>query len=87
MVVGGYFDHRGVRRVSGLSVVGENLAWGVGRISADHVLALWLQSRPHRRNLLSPVWTRVGVGVAYGRAGGVYGGRTVTIVVADFGAP
>ena len=87
MLAGGYFDHRGIRHVSGMSVVGENLAWGAGRISADRVLALWLQSRPHRRNLLSPVWTRIGIGAVYGPGSGVYGSGPATVIVADFGAP
>jgi uncharacterized protein YkwD len=85
---GGYFEHGEMkRRLSGLSAVGENLAWAEERISADRVLALWLQSPPHRRNLLSSVWTRIGIGAVYGPGSGVYGRGPVTVVVADFGAP
>ena len=89
MLAGGYFDHRALwRRLAGLSTGGENLAWQAGTPSADRIVALWLASPPHRRNLLSPVWRRFGIGAVHGRAsGGVYGHRPVTVVVADFGAP
>lgn len=90
MLAGGYFDHRRFeRRLAGLSAAGENLAWHTGTPSADRTVALWLASPPHRRNLLSPVWRRVGIGAVHGLAsGGVYGyGRPVTVIVADFGAP
>jgi uncharacterized protein YkwD len=89
MLAGGYFDHRALnRRLAGLSTGGENLAWQAGTPSADRIVALWLASPPHRRNLLSPRWRRFGIGAVHGRgAGGVYGYRPVTVVVADFGAP
>jgi uncharacterized protein YkwD len=89
MLAGGYFDHRRFeRRLAGLSAAGENLAWFVGPASADRAVALWLASPPHRRNLLSPVWRRVGIGAVHGLAsGGVYGYGPVTVIVADFGAP
>jgi uncharacterized protein YkwD len=89
MLAGGYFDHRRIeRRLAGLSAAGENLAWFRGPASADRTVALWLASPPHRRNLLSPVWRRVGIGAVHGLAsGGVYGHGPVTVIVADFGAP
>jgi uncharacterized protein YkwD len=66
--------------------VGENLAWGSPGLSARQALELWLASARHRKNLLSPAWREIGLGAvhAYG-AGGVYGGRGVTILTADFG--
>ena len=89
MLAGGYFEHGAVwRRLAGLSAAGENLAWHAGTPSADRTVALWLASPPHRRNLLSPLWRRVGIGAVHGLAsGGVYGYGPVTVVVADFGAP
>jgi uncharacterized protein YkwD len=86
---GGYFEHGDIRRrLAGLSAVGENLAWHSGTPTAGHTVALWLASPPHRRNLLSPVWRRVGIGAVHGPAsGGVYGHGPVTVIVADFGAP
>jgi uncharacterized protein YkwD len=45
-----------------------------------------MNSPPHRANLLSPRWREVGLAAVHvGRAPGVYGGREVTIVTADFG--
>ena len=45
-------------------------------------------SPAHRRNLLSPFWRRIGIGAAFEqRAGGVYGGRPTTVIVADFRSP
>lgn len=65
--------------------VGENLAWASPGLSARQTLELWLASPPHRENLLSPVWRDIGLGAVHGFAGGVYGGRDVTILTADFG--
>jgi uncharacterized protein YkwD len=88
LLAGGYFRHGTVeRRLSGLSAVGENLAWVAGTSSAERPVALWLASPPHRRNLLSPVWRRLGIGAVYGLGSGVYGRGPVTVIVADFGAP
>lgn len=66
--------------------VGENLIWRRGRVDAAAVVRAWLESPPHRVNLLSPVWREVGVAALAGKsAPGVYGRRSVTLVVVDFG--
>jgi len=66
--------------------VGENLIWRRGRVEAGAVVRAWLESSAHRVNVLSPVWREVGVAAVAGqRAPGVYGRRTVTLVVVDFG--
>ena len=65
--------------------VGENLVWASPGLSARKVLDLWLASPPHRATLLSPAWRDVGLGAVRAVAGGVYGGRVVTILTADFG--
>jgi uncharacterized protein YkwD len=44
--------------------VGENLARGF--VSADAVVRAWMDSLPHRENLLYPWWTRVGIAVHVG---------------------
>ena len=88
MLAGGYFAHGDVqRRLSSFSTAGENLAWSASVPTADRILRLWLASPPHRRNLLSSAWRRLGIGAVHGRGGGVYGNRRVTVIVADFGAP
>jgi uncharacterized protein YkwD len=65
--------------------VGENLAWASPGLNARQALELWLASPSHRENLLSPVWREIGLGAVHGFAGGVYEGRDVTILTADFG--
>ena len=94
----GYFEHSSLdgspfsRRVVAFYApgkrrwsVGENLVWASPGLSARRVLDLWLASPPHRATLLSPAWRDVGLGAVRAVAGGVYGGRVVTILTADFG--
>jgi uncharacterized protein YkwD len=65
--------------------VGENLIWGSDTYDATFAVREWMESPPHRRNILSRDWREVGIGaVFFGRAPGVFGGRPVTIVTADF---
>ncbi len=65
--------------------VGENLMSGPASVSAAKVIQSWMQSPPHRENLLSR-WAEVGLGcVRAPDAPGVFDGQTVTIVTADFG--
>jgi uncharacterized protein YkwD len=85
----GYLDHTspdGATLVDRLSRVrwhgtaaGEDLA--VAARPGDAV-AMWLQSPGHRENLLSPVFRKVGLGVARGS----WNGRSVLYVTADFGS-
>jgi uncharacterized protein YkwD len=66
--------------------VGEVILWRVGAVSAAEAVSSWLASSTHRGQLLGGPWRELGVtAVRATRAPGVYGGRTVTIVVADFG--
>jgi uncharacterized protein YkwD len=53
---------------------GENLAWGQGDLGSPvHTLQLWLNSPPHRKNLLGGRWRDLGiayeVGHMFGRDG------------------
>ena len=67
--------------------VGENIIWGSPEISAAKAVGEWMNSPPHRANILSREWREVGLGAAhFADAGGAYGGGPVTIVTADFGA-
>ena len=45
--------------------VGENIA--KGQRSVDEVMKGWMQSNEHRRNILNPMFTEAGYGVALGR--------------------
>jgi uncharacterized protein YkwD len=67
--------------------VGENLLWGSDTYDATFAVREWMESPPHRQNILSRDWREVGIGaVFFGRAPGEFGGRPVTIVTADFGS-
>jgi uncharacterized protein YkwD len=94
----GYFEHSSLdgsplwQRVAAVYApngrrwsVGENLVWASPGLSAGRALELWLASPPHRATLLSRAWGEVGLGAVRAVAGGVYGGRVVTILTADFG--
>ena len=66
--------------------VGEVILWRVGAVSAAEAVSSWLASSTHRGQLLGGPLRELGVtAVRAARAPGVYGGRAVTIVVADFG--
>jgi uncharacterized protein YkwD len=97
----GYFEHDSLtgapfwRRIErfypsrGFSTwtVGENLLWGSNTYDASFAVREWMESPPHRQNILSRDWREVGIGaVFFGRAPGEFGGRPVTIVTADFGS-
>ena len=65
---------------------GENLAWSSPSMSSGGAMRLWISSPPHLANLLSRQWHQIGISaVSVPRAPGVYGGRQVTIITADFG--
>jgi uncharacterized protein YkwD len=60
-----YLKH-GVRRWS----LGENLAWGTGSLATPaKIVAAWMQSPGHRRNILDPSFREAGFGVATGVPG------------------
>jgi uncharacterized protein YkwD len=78
-----FYPSRGFRSWS----VGENLLWGSGTYGAAFAVREWMNSPPHRENLLSREWREIGVGAAhFSSAPGEYRGRPVTIMTADFGA-
>jgi uncharacterized protein YkwD len=66
---------------------GENLLWRSPDVDAAAAVQMWMESPPHRANLLRAGWREVGLGAihAYG-APGAFGGLEVTVVTADFGA-
>ena len=87
MLEHGYFGHGAfgdrMRRfgVRG-RVVGENLAWGSGRLGTSvTIVREWLASPDHRANLLRPGFRRIGLAAPVARFGGVAGAHVVT---ADF---
>ena len=100
MAVLGYFGHRSPNRASFAARVAEYYpsrgyaTWGVGEtllwwetpLSARAIVRHWLRSPEHRRQLLDPRFREVGIDAAeIEGAGGIFGGRTVMLVGADFG--
>jgi uncharacterized protein YkwD len=54
-------------RLDGEWIVGENLAWGSGALSTPRALVnAWMNSPPHRENLLSADYKEVGMGAVLG---------------------
>jgi uncharacterized protein YkwD len=61
----------------------ENLAWGQADYGSPvHTLALWLNSPPHRANLLSGRWRDLGIAV---QRGNMFGRSDVSLWVMQFG--
>jgi uncharacterized protein YkwD len=66
--------------------VGENLLWVSPGATAARALSMWIASPEHLRNLLAPQWRQIGISAIHVQhAGGVFGGRSVTIITTDFG--
>jgi uncharacterized protein YkwD len=64
----------------------ENMLWSSPGLSAAQAVDIWMKSPPHRKNILTPNWRDLGIGGVHAAAApGVYQGRGVTIVTADFG--
>jgi uncharacterized protein YkwD len=62
---------------------GENLAWGQSDLGSPlRTLAAWLNSPPHRANLLSGGWRDLGIAVERGR---IFGRDGVALWVMEFG--
>jgi uncharacterized protein YkwD len=62
--------------------VGENIAWGSGRLSTPRAIGrAWMNSPGHRANILSRSFRAIGIGIAAGAPTGG-GGATYTT---DFG--
>jgi uncharacterized protein YkwD len=77
-----FYSAHGYRRWS----AGENLLWASPGFTPANAVQQWLQSRIHRRVMLTPSWRELGVGVVSATAApGAYGGRDVQIAAAEFG--
>ena len=60
-------------------LVGENLAWATGVLATPRQLvAAWMASPGHRRNILEPAFRDIGIGVASGTPSSSPDGVTVT---------
>jgi uncharacterized protein YkwD len=66
--------------------VGENIFWESPDTSGSSAVREWMKSPPHRQNILTREWREIGVAaVHFPVARGAFGGRSATIVTADFG--
>jgi uncharacterized protein YkwD len=93
----GYFSHSSaegssaaerIRRYYPGAAVGEVIFWREPTATARQAIEAWLSSASHRRIVLGRAFRHVGISAVHmTHAPGVYGGRDVTIIVADFGAP
>jgi uncharacterized protein YkwD len=64
---------------------GENLFWARAGVKPRRVISSWLASPSHRSVLLSQQWRAFGIGVVHAKRGpGVFEGRNVVVVTADF---
>jgi uncharacterized protein YkwD len=62
---------------------GENLAWGQADYGSPlHTLEMWLNSPPHRANLLAGRWRDLGIAVQRGH---IFGHDGVSLWVMEFG--
>ena len=81
MVDNGYFEHTSPTGVTFIDriqatgymkpartwVVGENLVWGTGPLSTPNALVTaWMNSPPHRENLLRPSFREIGIAAVPG---------------------
>jgi uncharacterized protein YkwD len=47
--------------------VGENIAWGTGRLSTPRsIVAAWMRSPGHRANILRGSYRQIGIGISFG---------------------
>jgi uncharacterized protein YkwD len=61
-------------------IVGENLVWGTGPLSTPQSLVTaWMNSPPHRENLLNPRFREIGVAAVGGTPEGDLGDPGVTV--------
>jgi uncharacterized protein YkwD len=95
MVAGGFFDHVSPAgstlrtRIAGVGyprrtgyALGEDIAIGSGQLGTPSaIVAAWMASPGHRRNILAAQFRDVGIGVASGMPGAAEGAT----YVADFG--
>ena len=100
MVDRGYFAHRSSdgqpfwKRIMtfypagnfGYWAVGENLYWSSGFPTADDGMQAWMASPEHRKNILDPTWTQIGIAtVVSPDAPGPFNDLGVTVITTDFG--
>jgi uncharacterized protein YkwD len=51
---------------------GENIAFGDDGVTVPTIMKAWMESEGHRKNILRPEFTDIGVGIARAKNGDVY---------------
>ncbi|HKP88973.1 MAG TPA: CAP domain-containing protein [Thermoleophilaceae bacterium] len=70
---------------AGSWTVGENIAWGGGSYATPGaIVRMWMDSPPHRANILSRRFHEIGIGIARGTPSARVGGGAT--YATDFGA-
>lgn len=65
--------------------LGENLAWGSGQLATPaYTVKAWMRSPGHRRNILTPRFRHIGIGVVLGAPAKTNGMAAATYTT-DFG--
>ena len=71
----------------GWSTIGENLAWGSGRLATPaSIVDGWMHSPGHRANILDGTFDQIGVGIASGAPMSGIGG-SAAVYTTDFARP
>lgn len=75
--------HAGYMSMNQAWTVGENIAWGEGRLATPReTVKMWMHSPLHRENVLRSSFQEIGIGIALGTPNGGRGSTYTT----DFGA-
>jgi uncharacterized protein YkwD len=75
MAANGQLVHQNLNAIiggTGYHTLGENILVGPGNISAAQMEAAWMNSAPHRANILNGTFTAIGVGVAVSADGRIW---------------
>jgi uncharacterized protein YkwD len=93
-----FFDHVGpdgstlTSRINlagygGWMAIGENLAWGSGRLATPATIVdEWMHSPGHRANILGSAFRQIGIGIAHGAPQPGVGG-VAAVYTTDFARP
>jgi uncharacterized protein YkwD len=77
--------HAGYLRHARQWMVGENIAWGTGRLATPRaIVRAWMHSPGHRANILNGRFREIGVGITYNAPVHV-AGRPAATYTTDFG--
>ena len=77
--------HAGYLRHTRQWMVGENIAWGTGRLATPRaIVRAWMHSPGHRANILNGRFREIGVGITYNAPVRV-AGRPAATYTTDFG--